>query len=109
MSKQKNYFVNYRKIETGEISRGLLIQAKCERSALFTLGLTYNTKDWEVNRVAEISDKVYNRLKSLDDFRRKKEHQAWLASGGKERAMSTLGTLAAFNAMIDGPYGRNGF
>lgn len=108
MSRQKNYFVNYKEIETGKISKGYLTQGKCERSALFTLELHMDKTGWELNRITEISDKVYNRLKNLERIKKEKEHQEWLANGGRERLQQKLANLAALNAMIDGPYGKNG-
>lgn len=80
MSKPKNYFVNFKKIETGGLSRGILVQAKCERSALFYINATYlnakyKNEVWKINRLVEINNKVYNRLKHLEELRIKKEKE----------------------------------
>ena len=104
MAKRLNYYVNFKEKTTGKLSRGVLVQAKCVRSALFTLGTKYNLDKWEVNRVAVIPDKVYNRLKRLDNLRRKKEHEEWVNNGGRERMQEHLAFLTAITASLDGPY-----
>ena len=108
MSKKLNYYINFKEKTTGKLSRGLLIQAKCERSALFTLGNTYNLDNWEVNKIVEIPDKVYNRLVRLNNLRIKREHDEWVNNGGYKRMQEKLAFLTALSASIDGPYGKNG-
>ena len=81
MSRPKNYYINFINTETGKKSYGVLVQAKCERSALFYINNTYlnpkkyTSKDWKINRLVEINDKVYNRLKHLEELRKKKEQE----------------------------------
>ena len=103
MSKPKYYFANFKK--DGKLSRGVLVQAKCERSALFYISNNYNLEEWKLNRLVEINYKVYSRLIRLNDLRIKKKHEDWVKNGGERRAKEALIRLAAFNAAIGGPYG----
>lgn len=105
MSKPKNYYANFLNIETGKKSYGVLVQAKCERSALFYISNKYNLKEWKLNKIVVISDKVYNRLTRLNNLRIKREHEEWVKNGGERRAKEALIRLAALNAAIGGPYG----
>ena len=105
MSKPKNYFVNFKKIETGSLSRGVLVQAKCERSALFYISNKYNLKEWKLNKIIVVSDKIYNRLTHLNNLRIKREHEEWVKNGGERRLKENLVRLAAINASLGGPYG----
>lgn len=105
MSKPKNYFVNFKKIEDGKLSRGVLVQAKCERSALFYISNKYNLKEWKLNKIIVISDKVYNKLKHLEELRIKREHEEWVKNGGERRGKEALIRLAAISAALGGPYG----
>ena len=113
MSKPKNYFVNFKKIEDGKLSRGVLIQAKCERSALFYINATYlnakyKNEIWQLNRLVEINDKVYNRLKHLEELRikREKEHEERTKSKkSKKYEKEIIKHVALLTSCIPGPYG----
>lgn len=117
MAKQKNYFVNFINVETNTISIGALVQAKCERSALFYINNTYLnpkryiSKDWKINRLVEINDKVYNRLKHLEELKKKKEqeeekrkYEEYVKSGKAKKTKKELAKhINTFAKYIDHP------
>ena len=118
MSRPKNYYANFINIETGKKSYGILVQAKCERSALFYINATYlnakyKNEIWKINRLVEINNKVYNRLKRLEELRKKKEqeekdrkYEEWVKSGkSKQFEKEFMKYTALLTSCIHGPYG----
>lgn len=107
MSKMKYYYIKFQKIKDPDIKyRGIIVEAKRERSALFIARVDYGLKEGEYNftRCVEILKKTFDRLDNLKKLRKQKEHEIWLKNGGKKKAMQHLANLAALNAKIGGPY-----
>lgn len=110
MSKIKYYYVKFQEIENPDVKyHGIILEAKRERALLFRIHNDYGlTEDkYIVTKCVEISKKVFDRLNHLKQLRKEKEHQEWLANGGRERLQQKLVDLAVLNAMIGGPYGKN--
>ena len=113
MSKLKYWFVRIRNKEKPDVKyRGMIIEAKCERSALFLLSTKYkqvseyyedkilHNKESriEIVKFVEISKEKFDRLSRLEKKRKEKEHQEWLVNGGKEkmRRLLSLASLSTF-------------
>ena len=87
--RKKYYYVKY------EGFRGCLVQAKCERSALFSIGIDRLFDNAKLKRIAEIDEKTYLRLENLRKIRKQKEQ-----SGKKGQTLSTLSTIKTLADII---------
>ena len=119
MSKLKYWFVKIRNKEKPDVKyRGMIIEAKCERSALFLLSTKWKeTREYyedkilhnkesriEIVKFIEISKEKFDRLSRLEKKRKEKEYQEWLANGGKEKAMKKLLSLVSLSTFIKEDY-----